>query len=112
MKKIFIALSVAFLMAACASGPEKVAKNFTENLAQGKIDKAKEYATPATGKMLDLAGAFGGLPIEPNFEFKMEKDSIVANKAWVTFTNQKGEKDVIELVKLDGKWLVHMDTKK
>lgn len=112
MKKILMAIGVVALMTACSSGPEKAAEKFTENLAQGKVDKAKEYATVATGRMLDLANSFGGLPINPDFDFEMKKDSVVNNKAWVTFTNQEGQEDVIELVKIDGKWLVHMESKK
>ena len=52
------------------------------------------------------------MPVDPNFQFKAEKDSIVDNTAWVTFTNQKGKKEKLKLVKIDGKWLVHMDSKK
>lgn len=112
MKKIIMILGLAAMMVACASGPEKAAKNFTENLSQGKLEKAKEYATESAGKMLDMASAFGGLPIDADFEFNMVKDSVVDNKAWVTFVNQKGEEETLELVKIDGDWLVHMDLKK
>ncbi len=112
MKKFFILIVTVLIFTACSSGPEKTAQKFTENLAKGKVDEAKKYATESTGKFLDLANSFGGIPIEPNFKFKMEKDSIVDNKAWITYINQKGEEDVIELVKIDGKWLVHMDSKK
>lgn len=112
MRKILIATAILTLLYSCSSGPEGAAEKFTENLAKGKLDEAKKYATEPTKRMLDLASAFGGLPIEPNFEFHAIKDSIVDNKAWITFTNQKGEKDVIELVKIDGDWLVHMETKK
>lgn len=112
MKKLLVIIGVGLLLTACSSGPEKAAKNFTENLAKGKIVEAKEYATTATGSMLDLANSFGGLPINPDFEFQMKKDSVVNNKAWVTFTNQDGKEEVMELVKIDGKWLVHLEAKK
>lgn len=112
MKKNVMAIGIALLMMSCASGPEKAAEKFTESLAKGKVDEAKKYATETTGRVLDLASSFGGLPINPNFEFKMKKDSVVDNKAWITFTNQKGKEDTIELVKIDGKWLVHMESKK
>ncbi len=42
----------------------------------------------------------------------MIKDSVVGNEAWVTFTNDKGKEDVIKVVKIDGDWLVHMESKK
>lgn len=112
MKRIITLIAAAFLLVSCSSGPEKTVKNFTENLAKGKVDEAKKYATESTGKMIDFSSGFGGLPIDPNFEFKMIKDSIVDNKAWVTYTNQKGKEETIEVVKIDGDWLVHMESKK
>lgn len=112
MKKTISILALSALLFSCSSGPEKVAKNFTENLAKGKVDEAKKYATESTGKMLDFASGFGGLPIDPNFQFNLVKDSIVENKAWITYTNQKEKKETIEVVKIDGNWLVHMDTEK
>ncbi len=112
MKKTLLLLSISALLFSCSAGPESVAKSFTENLSKGKVDEAKKYATDVTGKMLDFASGFGGLPIDSNFEFEMLKDSIVKNNAWVTFINQKGDKETIKLVKIDGDWLVHMESKK
>lgn len=112
MKKIIMALAVAITLFSCSSEPEKAAKNFTENLAKGKVNEAKKYATESTGKMIDFASGFGALPVEPNFKFEMIKDSIIENRAWVMFTNQEGKKETIEVVKIDGDWLVHMELKK
>lgn len=112
MKKTMTLFALAALLFSCSSGPEKTAKNFTENLAKGKVDEAKKYATESTGKMLDFVSGFGGLPVDPNFKFEMVKDSVVDNRAWVTFTNQKGKKETMEVVKIDGDWLVHMESKK
>jgi len=100
------------LLLSCSSGPESAVKNFTENLAKGKIDQAKKYATEPTGKILDLASSFGGLPVNLDFKFEMVKDSIIDNRAWVTFTNQDEEEKTMELVKIDGVWLVHLENKK
>lgn len=112
MKKTITILALSAFLISCSSGPEKTAKNFTENLAKGKVDEAKKYATESTGKMLDFASGFGGLPIEPNYKFNFIKDSIDENRAWVTFTNQTGKEEIINLVKIDGDWLVHMENKK
>jgi len=112
MKRIFYTLAISALLFSCSSGPEKTVKNFTENLAKGKVNEAKKYATESTGKLIDFASGFGGMPIDPNFKFEMIKDSIVDNKAWVTFINQKGKKETVEIVKIDGDWLVHMEAKK
>lgn len=62
--------------------------------------------------MIDFASGFGGLPIDPDFKFEMVKDSIVDNRAWVMYTDQNGKEKTIEVVKIDGNWLVHMDQKK
>lgn len=111
MKKILFLLMVVFI-ASCSSGPQKTAKEFTENLSKGKTLEAKKYCTEATGQMIDFASQLGGLPIDPNFKFNIVKDSIVENKAWVTFKDQDGEQDVVELVKIDGNWKVHMESQK
>ncbi|GAB2632787.1 hypothetical protein [Belliella aquatica] len=110
MKSKIIIIVIAFLaFSACKSGPEKAAKNFTENLFTGKIEEAKKYATESTVFMLDLGLSTGAIPIDPNFKFKMVKDSIVQKQAWVTFIDHKGNKDKLMLVKIDSKWLVHLD---
>ncbi|MBJ2172789.1 DUF4878 domain-containing protein [Aureibaculum sp. A20] len=118
MKKI-ISISFLFLLIACSSsGPGNATKNFLENMAHGKLEEAKKYATEPTGKMLDFAMSLGSnTSIEPDLEVEIIKDSIVGKKAWVTFIAHVGEgkiekEETIELVELDGKWLVHMDTKK
>jgi len=111
MKKFLFALMIVFL-ASCSSGPEKAAKEFTENLSKGKISEAKKYCTESTGQMIEFASQLGGLPIDPNFKFNMVKDSIVGNKAWITYKDQDEKQEVIELVKIDGNWKVHMQSKK
>lgn len=112
MKKTIFLLTLATFFLSCSSGPDIAAKNFTENLAKGKVDEAKKYATESTGKMIDFASGFGSLPVNPNFKFEVIKDSIVKNKAWVTFVDQEGVEETIEVVKIDGDWLVHMEVKK
>lgn len=112
MRKILTVLALSALLFSCSSGPEKAARSFAENLAKGKIEEAKKYATEPTGSLIDLASTFGGLPINPNFKFEEVKSSIDKNKATVTFKNEDGETETFELVKIDGKWLVHMESKK
>lgn len=111
MKKILF-ICVTALLVSCSSGPESAAKNFTENLANGKVENAKKYATKTTGTLLDMAESFGGLPLNPNFKFQKIKDSIDGKKAWITFINAEGEEDVMELVNIEGKWLVQMEPQK
>lgn len=42
----------------------------------------------------------------------MIKDSVVENNAWVTFKNQNGKEETLKVVKIEGDWLVHMESKK
>jgi hypothetical protein len=114
MKKLFFILMSVVLMCSCSSGPKKTAQNFTENLAKGKVDEAKKYATETTGKMLDFAMSMGGNnKIDPDFKFIFVKDSIVDNKAWVTYKGGEDKnEETLELVKVDGDWKVNVDMKK
>lgn len=113
MKKyLFIAFMAGLGLTSCSSGPTDVAKNFSENLAQGKLDEAKKYATQSTGKLIDLANGFGGIKVKPNFKFVAVKDSVADNKAWVYFKDETGDQQTLELVKVDGKWLVDIGAKK
>lgn len=113
MKKyLFIALVTVLGLTSCSSSPTDAAKKFSESLAQGKVDEAKKYATESTGKLLDLANSFGGIKVKPNFKFEAIKDSVAQNKAWVYFKDESGEQQTVELVKVDGKWLVDVGAKK
>lgn len=117
MKKIITLIMFTFIVSCSSSAPGDAAKSFFENMAHGKIDEAKKYATEPTGKMLDFAAQLGGTPIEPDFKVEIIKDSIVGKKAWVTLKTYKGDEknekqETVELVEIDGKWLVHMDSKK
>lgn len=104
-----VSIVILFLLISCSSSaPGDVAKSFFENMAHGKIKEAKKYATESTGKMLDFAMYSGNsIPIEPDFSVEIIKDSIVRKKAWVTFEAQNGVEQIVELFKIDGKWLVH-----
>lgn len=113
MKKYFmLILALGLLFSCSSSGPKDAANSFLDNLSKGKVDEAKKYATEATGQMLDMTSAFGGIEVKPDFEFTFLRDSVVDNSAWVYFTDKDGKEEEIELVKVDGKWLVHMESEK
>lgn len=114
MKKALFILLTVVLMCSCSSGPKNAAQNFSENLAKGKVDEAKKYATESTGKMLDFASSMGGgSKINPDFKFIFVKDSVADNRAWVTFKGAEEEREqTLELVKIDGDWKVNIDMKK
>ncbi|MBK1439841.1 hypothetical protein JHJ32_07590 [Parapedobacter sp. ISTM3] len=104
----FICFLAGYFLYSCSSSPTNVAKEFTESMAKGKINEAKKHATEATGNMLDFASGLGGLSVQPDFKFEKIRDSVAGNRAWVTFMDGKKE-ETVELVKIDGTWLVHID---
>ncbi|TYR37452.1 hypothetical protein FXV77_05455 [Sphingobacterium phlebotomi] len=108
MKRYLICLATVFLLCSCSRSHTEVAKDFTENMAKGKIEEAKKYATESTGTMLDFAGGTGNLSVHPDFKFEVIRDSVADNRAWVVFKDGNKE-ETVQLVKVDGKWLVHFD---
>ncbi|MHC5310087.1 nuclear transport factor 2 family protein [Myroides sp. LJL116] len=112
LKKFLLLSFMSLAFIACSQGPKHAAKEFSENLAKGKVEEAKKYATESTGKLLDFASSFGGLPVDPNYKFEFLKDSIVENTAYVTFSDQNGKSDELTLYKIDGKWLVNIKPEK
>ena len=109
MKKLFL-LSTIFigLFSACSPRPKDIAKDYAEYMAKGDIWEAKKLVTKSTGELLDLIVKTEAIDIKPDFEFKFIKDSIVKNKAWVTYTDQNGTEDTTGLLKIKGQWKVHI----
>jgi len=108
MKKIFFMLFVALSVVSCSSGPEKAARNFIENMAKGDYEGAKKYSSPQTAALIDMAIGMGAQDrsLFPDYKFKMVKDSVVDNDAWVTYITPNGDEDVMNLKKIDGEWKV------
>lgn len=104
---------LAFLMA-CGGGdsPKAVSENFLKALNRMDYETAKKYGTEDTGKLLDMMSGFAKMmpdsaKEEKNFEIKDEK--IDGDKATVTYSQTGDESEqVLNLVKLDGKWKVAM----
>ena len=106
MKKNLILAAAALSLAAC-SNPRSAAENFLQSLANGQVEEAKRYATPSTGKIIDLAYSLAGDELlDPDFEFRNPSDSVAGNRAWVSYEEKDGTRDTLELVKVDGDWLV------
>jgi len=111
MKKIILVLFLGVLFS-CSSEPEKSVKKFLESSSKGDINEAKKIATKSTGKALDLLGRLGQDSFGEDFKFKILKDSIVGDKAWVMYAGTKhGKKykETLELVLVEGKWLVSIE---
>lgn len=108
MKKYLVCFIAICFLCSCSRSHTDVARDFSENMAKGKIEEAKKYATDATGNMLDFASGTGSLSVDPNYKFTKIRDSVADNRAWVVFMDGNRE-ETLELVKVDGKWLVHID---
>lgn len=104
-----VVLFAFFVLMGCGDSPQSVAKNFTENLAKGKISEAKKYATEPTGEMLDFASKIGAMPVNTDFTFIYVDKTVEGEQATVRYKNSPdGQEETIKLVKIDGKWKVHM----
>lgn len=112
MKKYLFLFLTSALLVSCSNSAGEVAEKFTEAVAKGQVDEAKEYATEATGKLLDFAASMGAAKVRSNVDYTIVKDSVVDDRAWVTLEDQKGNREEVDLVKIDGKWLVTVDNKK
>lgn len=114
MKKLVLLFAISVMLLACSSsGPENAAKNFTENLAKGKIEEAKKYCTESTGQLLDFGNSLaGGVDIYPDYKFKLVKTEKEDSKATVTYIDPEGGEETLELVKIDGHWKVNIQNQK
>ncbi|MCD7930664.1 MAG: DUF4878 domain-containing protein [Tannerellaceae bacterium] len=115
MKKCLLACFLFAFLVACSSGPESAAQKFTENMAKGKYTEAKKYATESTGQLLDMVSGFGGGEVNPNFKFQLVDKAVDGNMAEVTYRDKnqpEGAEQTLQLVKIDGDWLVNMDMQK
>ncbi|MCW8796555.1 MAG: DUF4878 domain-containing protein [Chlorobium sp.] len=104
-----LALLLFFVLTSCGNSPQSVAKNFTENLAKGKISEAKKYATEPTGEMLDFASKIGAMPVNTDFTFIYVDKTVEGDQATVRYKESPdGHEETIKLVRIDGEWKVHM----
>lgn len=109
MKRYIVCFLTLCFLYSCSRSHTDVARDFAENMAKGKIGEAKKHATEATGNMLDFASGMGSLSIQPDYKFEIVRDTVVDNRAWVVFLDGNNKEETMHLVKVDGKWLVHLD---
>ena len=137
MKKLFVKRALIPIMglilvaSACKGGkstggkvnmskPENVAKAFITHLNKFEIDKAKQYGTEDTKKILDLLNQVLDMASEEEKKkIKEEADKAKVENIKCVTTGDKSEcnyccdekgkeQGPIELKKIDGKWYVHM----
>ena len=116
MKKHFllVALIILSTFLACKRevGPEVVMKRFANHFVAGEYTEAMQYGTPSTVQLLEMMEALASvgfyLPDEDEQEFYSLKDfdCQVSGNSAVCYYLEYGEMVDVNLVKIEGKWLV------
>lgn len=106
MFRVLLTASLVLVLGACSSGPKSTAQSFMDHLCKNEATKAKEYATDAAKGMVDMIIQMGGQQCS---DIKIVREEIDGNNAKVYFTDGKKQKEqMIQMVKIDGKWKVAM----
>lgn len=115
-KLVLPILIIIFTVNACktAMTPEEVTEKFMNHLIAGEFSKAKEYGTESTQQMMQMFEAleslggenFGDDELTPegvkNIECGIDGDTAICR------FEENGEQSEVNLLKVDGKWLVDM----
>jgi hypothetical protein len=117
---IVIALSLNF---ACKTtqnsekSPAGVTTKFIKCLAKFELDDARKLGTEKTGRMIDMLDMLVELSKEKgadsvlkkkDVQVEILKTAIDGNHAVVTYRNDQGKEQTMDLIKEKGKWLVDM----
>ncbi|MBC8147187.1 MAG: DUF4878 domain-containing protein [Bacteroidetes bacterium] len=118
MKKLFkvaLVLLAVIAMNACnnsADTPESVAESFLNHLGKKEYEEAAAYGTEATKKYINVVEHFASMPGGDAEEVEVaEITNLIAkingDAAVVTYMAD-GQEEQLDLVKVDGKWLVNI----
>jgi uncharacterized lipoprotein NlpE involved in copper resistance len=106
---VMAALVLALVITACGGGaasPSTVVKNFYAAAGKGDAKKLAEYCTPETGALLSALGEKLTEASTSNGKITGTTETIDGDTAQVEITFENGETQDLDLVKVDGKWLV------
>ena len=114
--QIFLGVVMTLIIAACSpENPKSVANKFLSAAAEMNYEEAKKYATPSTGKLLDmLAGAEAYTPdsikkkMMANFMIVDEYSRTDSTSIVLYHVKNSDTDQVLNLVKRNGKWLVNI----
>ncbi|MCL1947668.1 MAG: DUF4878 domain-containing protein [Chitinivibrionia bacterium] len=110
---VLLTMFSAMFFVGCGSPkPSVVAENFYAALAKGDWETVGKYSTsetitnltPYASKAQSMVAAYG--------KAKAVKETIEGDKAIVVveFENKKDDPDELNLIKVDGKWKVHLES--
>ncbi len=100
-----------------ANSPEAVAVKFLKHLANYEFDKCRELGNDNTDKMIDMLEVLKDLSKEKGADsiFTVRERNITVVKtavdgkvAVVTYLDENGKEQRLEMEKEDGKWMVNM----
>ncbi|HMG14701.1 MAG TPA: hypothetical protein VK590_04595 [Saprospiraceae bacterium] len=116
MKKLFYFIIILSVVTACSEGlnsPKIVVKKFMFNLTHGNLEEAKKYCTDESVKLLAMSSMFAGKNGYKELNYKILRDSIVGDQAWVFYLNNETKNEnTMDLIKINDKWLVDLHIKK
>lgn len=114
--RLLLVFAVCIGLYSCSSNdPKYVAEKFLTSVARADLEEAKKYCDSGTVELLDQANYLNMVPDSVKAEGRKLKINIEdlkenGDKAVVTYTTSKlAEKQLITLVKQNGKWLVQLD---
>jgi len=115
-KTVIFFLFLSLWLTACNNNtPTGIAKQFLDCLATGEYDRARQFCTPQGEAAIMMARQMAkeGFPLINNY--RIQRDSIVGDHAWVFYENtlygRKYNTHVV-LVKDNGTWKVHASPSK
>lgn len=107
--------TIIFIVGCSPENPKSVAEHFLKAAAEMNYQEAKKYATPLTGKLLDMrAGAEAYIPdsvkksMISNFTVLNEYSRTDTSAVVLYHVKNFDTDQVLNLVKRDGKWLVNV----
>ena len=115
MSKLLLLCCVIFFAGCSPENPKTTAKNFLTAAAEMNYQEAKKYATPTTGKLLDMLAAVEAYTPD-SVRQKMMSDFTVMEEYSRTDTTSivlyhlknSATDQILNMVKRDGKWLVNI----
>ena len=121
LRYIVVFALIALLLASCAvfdaaysKDPRKVAAKFLKYMYAGEYDKAKELGTAKTAQVMDLmeqlmaiAGTGKELAVLKGQKTEVTDCTVKGDSAQCNYVVE-GKANVIDLVRVDNKWLVDM----
>jgi len=117
MKNTFKILGIIALVAvigttmiACGSGgisPSTVVKKFLDAGVKGDAKEMEKYATPETIALLAMFGSKSEEMYKNYSQGKILSENIDGDKATVKMVGSDGEESDIDLIKVDGKWVIN-----